>query len=285
MTEVVDAELHLVAVVGLPLRHRHQPGVVHEQVDLRVLLGDRVRGGLDRRLTAEVERDQLDRRRRVVLQDPRLRRRRLVLVAHRHDDVSALAGECLGGLEAEPPIGAGDDGDASGLIGDVGDGPRHARFIAGPTSRGSSSDGLTVTGSGYRPPGCRHRPRSRRSCVVRDLGPRADAATGAGVAGDRPGRPQPDPGTDRERQDALRVPVGDRSADVVPATRGTHPPHPCPLHLPTQGTRGGHQTQPRRRRREEPARTDPGDPTGRRSARRPVHRADRRAPVRRHAER
>ncbi|MFT9634297.1 hypothetical protein ACM0CO_18200, partial [Mycobacteroides abscessus subsp. abscessus] len=37
--------------------------------------------------------------------------------------MSAVRGECLGGFEAESGIGTGDDGDAAGLIGDVGGAP------------------------------------------------------------------------------------------------------------------------------------------------------------------
>ena len=58
--EVVDAELHLEAIGSLPLRQRHQPRVVDQDVDPIVLGEDLLCGGRDRLLRAEVQIDQLE---------------------------------------------------------------------------------------------------------------------------------------------------------------------------------------------------------------------------------
>ena len=47
----------------------------------------------------------------------------LVEVADGEHDVGALGGERGGGLVAEAGVGAGDDGGAAGLVGNVGGGP------------------------------------------------------------------------------------------------------------------------------------------------------------------
>ena len=64
VAEVVDAELHLEAVLGLPLRHRHQAGVVDEDVDRRVARrGSASAAVAHRGQGAEVERHDLRARR------------------------------------------------------------------------------------------------------------------------------------------------------------------------------------------------------------------------------
>ncbi len=55
---------------------------------------------------------------------------RLLLVARRHDDVRAGAGQRLGGLQAEAAVGAGDDGHLAVEVGDVRRGPGHDEFAS-----------------------------------------------------------------------------------------------------------------------------------------------------------
>ena len=126
VAEVVDAELHLEAVGGPSLGARHQPGVVHQDVDPLVALGDRrsrraCTDSSDPRSRATSSRDASGTL--AVMSstaDGGLR-----LVAHRHDHVGTGRSEGAGALEAEPAVRAGDDRDASGQVGDVVRGPGH----------------------------------------------------------------------------------------------------------------------------------------------------------------
>ena len=71
---------------------------------------------------------------------------------------------------------------------------------------------------------------------------RAHAGAGAGLAGHRLGRARPDLGADRIREDAGRVPVGDRS--VVGGRRAR--PHRPRLRLAAEGALLRHRPQPAR---------------------------------------
>ena len=117
---------------------------------------------------------------------------------------------------------------------------------------------------------CFIRPWPTGSALVR----RADAAPGAGLAGDRAGRIDADPRADRQRQDADRVPLVHQPADVRAGAR-PRAAVPGPLHLAAQGAGGRRRAQPARAARRH------RQPRGR--PRRRPSRARRRGPHRRHA--
>ena len=96
--------------------------------------------------------------------------------------------------------------------------------------------------------------------LVRELVRSADSRAGAGLAGDRERRAHADPGADRLREDARRVPVRDRPADRLPG-RGS----PAALRLAAEGAQLRRRAQPPR------------------AARRARLEAQRRRPHRRHA--
>ena len=133
VTEHIGAHLGVEAVHGGALRHRHHTGVAHQDVDARVLGGDGVGGGLHRGERAEVEFDDLQGRVRVRGEDLVACARGLGLIAGRHDDVGAVTGERLGRGQAQPAVGAGDDGGLAVQVGDVVDGPAHGVPLRGAT--------------------------------------------------------------------------------------------------------------------------------------------------------
>ena len=95
--------------------------------------------------------------------------------------------------------------------------------------------------------------------LVRDVVPGADPTPGAGVAGHRRRPPHAHPRPHRQRQDAVGVPVGHRSAHLLAPAGRAHPPDPGALHLAAPGAG--------RRRGEEPAGSNPGHPPRRRPPR------------------
>ena len=120
VAQVVGAELQLEAVLGVALRRVHHAGVVDQQVDA-VVVGAQLLGGLAGGLQrCQVEFLQRD----VGIRGAPLNQQCGILafveVAHREDDVRALFGQRGCGLEAEAGVGAGDDGDATGLVRNVG---------------------------------------------------------------------------------------------------------------------------------------------------------------------
>jgi hypothetical protein len=123
MTEVVGAELELETVLGAGLFRVHHAGVVDQQVDTGEV-GAQFVGGLA----------NVVQRRQIQLLDGHdgvgtLRRDpfggvvALVEVAHRQHHVCALVGEHGCGFVTDTGIGAGDDGDPTGLVRHVGRGP------------------------------------------------------------------------------------------------------------------------------------------------------------------
>ena len=115
----MGAELELETVLGGALGGEHHARVVDEQVDPRV-------GSLEflGRRADVVERRQIQRLQR----DVRIRGRRgdsgdgvlaLVEVAHREDDVRALACQPHRGVVADAGVGPRDDGNAAGLVWNV----------------------------------------------------------------------------------------------------------------------------------------------------------------------
>jgi hypothetical protein len=119
VAQVVGAELQLEPVFGGRLRWVHHAGVVDQQVDA-VVVGPKLfcgnANGLQRR-QVEFLQGHVDVG--TALADQRDGVLALVEVAHRQHDVCALGGECGRGLVAEPGVGAGDDGDATVLVGNV----------------------------------------------------------------------------------------------------------------------------------------------------------------------
>ena len=133
VAEVVGAELALEAVLGGGLRHRHDPGVVHEDVERLELVGEAARrtraprpatGGRALR-TSGVGPGGLRLHRLE-------RRRRLGRVAARQQHPGALGGQRLGRAQAQPAVGAGDHDRAARLVRDVRSGPLPHRPILAP---------------------------------------------------------------------------------------------------------------------------------------------------------
>ena len=79
--------------------------------------------------------------------------------------------------------------------------------------------------------------------LVRADVPRADTRAGARLAGDRAGRPRPDPGADRLREDARGVPLRDR-----PAEPGARARPPSALRLAAEGAQLRHRARRSARR-------------------------------------
>jgi hypothetical protein len=128
--EVVGADVALEAVRRRAVRHRHDPGVVDEDVDRAV----QFRGeGAHRRQVGEVELPDL----RVAV-DRAGHGLGLVAVAARHDDGGAGTGEDARGLGTEPAGGAGDDDGASTKIGHVVHGPGAHVRVPSVASSGTS---------------------------------------------------------------------------------------------------------------------------------------------------
>ena len=123
VAEVVHAELHLEAVRRGALRQRHQPGVVHQQVQHRVVRADLLRRVTHRGEVPEVEWHDLDGCSRGPSLDGGDRRGGLVRVPRGHHDVGARPRQGHGRLQSEAPVGAGHHRGAAGQVGDVGGGP------------------------------------------------------------------------------------------------------------------------------------------------------------------
>jgi hypothetical protein len=125
MPEVVGGQLHLEPVGRSRVGNRHDPGVVHQQVE-RTALPQPTRHELAH--AGELREVQgLDRNPglRDGAPDVGHRARGLLGVARRDDDLGTRARELAGRFEAEAAVSAGDDGHAAGLGGDVGDPPGH----------------------------------------------------------------------------------------------------------------------------------------------------------------
>ena len=125
MAEVVGGKLHLEPVLGPALGDAHHTGVVDQDVDPAVTLEDPGRRLADRRLRAEVELDELERRLGHPGADDAGRAGGLVLVAGGHHHMGALGGQRARGLEPKPPVRAGHHRRLTGQVGDVGLGPAH----------------------------------------------------------------------------------------------------------------------------------------------------------------
>ncbi len=123
VTEMIDPELHLKSIGGTALGHRHESGVVHENVDLRMVLADRGGGRPHRVERGEIDRHDLQRCRRMLAGDLFMRSRCLLLTPRRHHDMRACPGQRLRRFEPESPVGPGDHGHLAGQIGNVLDRP------------------------------------------------------------------------------------------------------------------------------------------------------------------
>ena len=129
---------------------------------------------------------------------------------------------------------------AAGRAGD------HGRTVDLPVRPGVARNTRSALGSVHGAAGALP---ARDPRLVRAELRRADAGAGAGLAGDRGGRPCPDPGADRLGEDARGVPLRHRPAD------GDAWPRPArPLRLAAEGAQ--------LRRRAEPARPARGPPVG-----------------------
>jgi hypothetical protein len=122
--EVVGAELHLETVAGLAvLRRCHDPRVVDEQVERSLEPGGEV---THRLLRGEVESFDAEDAGHTSGADPLGCRLTGIRVAHREHDVSAVAGELTRLDGPDAGVRAGDEGAASGEVGNLLGGPTHA---------------------------------------------------------------------------------------------------------------------------------------------------------------
>ena len=119
VAQVITAELQLEAVGGgLALGRLHDARVVDQEVDRPPLGVEFLAERFDAGQRGQVER--FDGQLRVGHRRADLLDRRFALgaVADRHDDVGARSGQAGSDAETEAGVGAGDDGQLSGLIGD-----------------------------------------------------------------------------------------------------------------------------------------------------------------------
>jgi hypothetical protein len=114
---MVDPELGLESVDRRALRHRHQAGVVDQDVDHGVCRDDRVGGFVDRREVGQVERNDLERCIGAERGDRVDGVVRLVDVAGSDHHVGVGERQRLARLEAQAAVAAGHDRD---LVGEVG---------------------------------------------------------------------------------------------------------------------------------------------------------------------
>ena len=101
----------------------HEPGVVAEDVEAGGPGGELLGEGRDGSKAGEIELAYFERCVRHDRPHQTGRRFSLVEVAAGHDDCGTGSGESLGDLETQSRVGAGDDGNPAGLIGDVLGGP------------------------------------------------------------------------------------------------------------------------------------------------------------------
>jgi len=120
---VVHPELALEAIGGPAVGCHHHPGVVDQQVDPQVGVPQRVGGGPDRPQRGQVQLCRGHAALRRAVQDAVRGGLGLRDVAAGQHDGGAAGGEHPRDLEADPGVGAGDDGDPARLGRDVGFGP------------------------------------------------------------------------------------------------------------------------------------------------------------------
>src|SRR5262249_34610831 len=120
MAKMVGAKVQFEAVLGGRSLRATQAGVVDQQVDF-VVIGPQSLGCTPNgRQRGQVEFLQGNFGAGVALDDKSRGLFALVETAYGHHNVGALGGERGGGLVTQPSVGAGDNGDAAGLVGDVG---------------------------------------------------------------------------------------------------------------------------------------------------------------------
>ena len=115
MPEVVHAELRLEAILGELARPEHDPGVVDQQIEPR-LLADHFRGAPHGRESRQVQLEDLDVRVRVALEDECAGGLALVARARSEEHTGAPAREDARRLVAEAAAGARHERDAPRLI-------------------------------------------------------------------------------------------------------------------------------------------------------------------------
>ena len=135
MAEVVGRELKLDPVRGHGPRRHHHPGVVDQQVEVLVVVGHLAGEATDRLQVGEVEEPDLDPGGRHRVADRHLGLLRLPGAARGPHNGRAGAGELARRDQAEAAVGAGDDGRAAALVGDLvgcpaGHGPDGTRLEA-----------------------------------------------------------------------------------------------------------------------------------------------------------
>ena len=122
--EMVGPELQLEAVAGPVVGGHHDPGVVDEQIDPGVAVGDLAGRRADGRQRGQVQGHALGAGAGLGGGDLAGGDPGLVQVPAGQHDPGAVPGQLTGNLVAEAGVGPGDDGDAAGLITDVGRRPR-----------------------------------------------------------------------------------------------------------------------------------------------------------------
>ena len=139
VAQMIGAELQFEAILGGRLRRHHHACVVDQQIDRIVTRAKLVGGGPDGVERGQVE--LLDRHAgaRGGPGDQVGRGLALLEIADGEHDMRALRGECRRGLVAEAGVGAGDDGGATGLVGNVGSGPLAHENLLQSVKRGGRS--------------------------------------------------------------------------------------------------------------------------------------------------
>src|SRR6201993_2114948 len=159
MAEMVSAELHFETVGGDLLGLPHHPGVGDQQVDAWVGRPQSVGGRAHRVERAEVEGLQGDVGAWAGGDDARQGGIALFQVAYREHDVRTTVGEYRGRLVSDAGVGAGDDNDATALIGHIGLRPLAVLGVVG-------GHGQKHTHPRRGPPGWRR--ASKRPCEGSD---------------------------------------------------------------------------------------------------------------------
>ena len=119
MAQVIGPELHLEAVPGVLERRRHDPGVVKQDIQLRVMILDALGKVPHRGQVRQVQLHQVEVQFRVPRPETLDGRMAFLAVAARHDDVGAPAGQHARALQPEPTVGAGDQHCSAGEVRNV----------------------------------------------------------------------------------------------------------------------------------------------------------------------
>jgi len=116
VSQVIRRQLALETILAQRVGRHHDAGIVDQQVQALVALAEAGGEFAYRFQAAQVQRQALDAGPRVFLQDLLAGCHRFVRVAAGQDHAAALACQCLGGLQAQTDVGAGNDGDTAVLV-------------------------------------------------------------------------------------------------------------------------------------------------------------------------